>query len=149
MCSSPCCRTVTNYRGCRIVLPESECRSRACTGYERRRSTQRPCEGQPKMNRPRCPTHRRKCAAIAWILGRASYVGMTQPRSPWRGISFARGTKGSLLAVLLTGGDKHEVRHAAEVDRRSSICPRISIIVDRRCLPYLKHIAIGLTSTLT
>jgi hypothetical protein len=45
---------------------------------------------------------------------------------------FCARNQGSLLAVLLTGGDKHEVRHAAEVDRRSSICRRISIIVDRR-----------------
>ena len=38
--------------------------------------------------------------------------------------------KGCLLAVLTRG--KHEVRHAAEVDRRSSVCRRTSIIVDRR-----------------
>jgi hypothetical protein len=39
--------------------------------------------------------------------------------------------KDSLLAVLTEGRGKREVYHAAEVDRRSSICRRISIIVDR------------------
>jgi Protein of unknown function (DUF2865) len=45
---------------------------------------------------------------------------------PMAGHFFCARNQGSLLAVL------HEVRHAAEVDRRSSICRRISIIVDRR-----------------
>jgi hypothetical protein len=39
--------------------------------------------------------------------------------------------KDSLLAVLTEGRGTREVHHAAEVDRRSSICRRISIIVDR------------------
>jgi hypothetical protein len=39
--------------------------------------------------------------------------------------------KDSLLAVLTEGWGKREVHHATEVDRRSSICRRISIIVDR------------------
>jgi hypothetical protein len=36
-----------------------------------------------------------------------------------------------LLAVLTEGRGKREVHHAAEVDRRSAIRRRISIIVDR------------------
>jgi hypothetical protein len=39
--------------------------------------------------------------------------------------------KDSLLAVLTERRGEREVYHAAEVDRRSSICRRISIIVDR------------------